>query len=353
VIFKRLQTFISVVNKGSISEAARHLHIAQPALSRHISDLEREFGLKLFDRVGRRLLLTGEGAQLVENCRSLLDHLSMLGEQAQQLRSGDQGVLTVAASPVQIETVLSTIVGRYRKCYPNVDLKLIESVGDRTLDMLARGEIQIGLAVSKTEQIEERGLGSYATPPFQLMAAWHPGVQLGHDATVEVDRLLQHPLLLLDSGFFARKTFDAACSLAGVKPNILFESQSPHALLALAEAEYGVAILSSIAGARRYKLCTSRITFQRKPLVIPLAIVWNKRRVMPRFATDFCDLLREHMHKMSPHRHFPGAVQEQAPKGRRGAAVEGEAGDATGIIRSRAPGRQRAAARTKSTQRRS
>jgi DNA-binding transcriptional LysR family regulator len=314
MIFKRLQTFVTVVNEGSISKAARHLHIAQPALSRHISELEREFGLKLFDRVGRRLLLTGEGAQLVENCRNLLDHLNVLSEQAQQLRSGDQGVLTVAASPVQIETVLSTFVRRYRQRYPNVDVKLVESVGDRTLDMLARGEIQIGIAVGTTEQIEERGLGSYKTPPFQLIAAWHPGLRLGQGATIEVDRLSQHPLLLLDSGFFARKTFDAACGLAGVKPNILFESQAPHALLALAEAEYGVAILSSIAGVRRYKLRTSRITYQRNALVIPLAIVWNKRRVMPRFATDFCDLLEERMHKMSPHRLCKGAPKG-APRG--------------------------------------
>src|SRR5262249_59476647 len=95
---RHVRTFVTVAELGTVSKAALHLGIAQPALSRHIGDLEQELGLKLFDRVGRRLLLTGEGAQLLGNCRSLLGNLSSLSEQAQQLRSGDTGMLTVAAS---------------------------------------------------------------------------------------------------------------------------------------------------------------------------------------------------------------------------------------------------------------
>ena len=59
---------------GSVSKAALRLRIVQPALSRHISDLEQELGLKLFDRVGRRLLLTGEGEQMLSDCRGLLNY---------------------------------------------------------------------------------------------------------------------------------------------------------------------------------------------------------------------------------------------------------------------------------------
>ena len=93
---RHVRTFVTVAELGTVSKAALRLRIAQPALSRHISDLEAELGFKLFDRVGRRLLLTGEGEQLLRDCRGLLNYASAIGEQAQLLRRGDTGVLKVA-----------------------------------------------------------------------------------------------------------------------------------------------------------------------------------------------------------------------------------------------------------------
>ena len=67
---RHVRTFVTIAELGTVSRAAEHLRIAQPALSRQIGDLEKELGIKLFDRVGRRLLLTGEGEQLLTDCRT-------------------------------------------------------------------------------------------------------------------------------------------------------------------------------------------------------------------------------------------------------------------------------------------
>jgi DNA-binding transcriptional LysR family regulator len=117
---RHARTFVTVAELGTVSKAALRLRIAQPALSRQISDLEQELGLKLFDRVGRRLRLTGEGEQLLNDCRGLLNHASVVGERAQLLRRGDTGVLKVAASPQFIESVISNFLHRYTQRYPNV-----------------------------------------------------------------------------------------------------------------------------------------------------------------------------------------------------------------------------------------
>jgi LysR family nitrogen assimilation transcriptional regulator len=98
----------------TVSKAAVRLRIAEPALSRQISALEQELGLKLFERVGRRLVLTGEGEQLLGDCRSLIGQANSLGERAGSLRHGDSGVLKVAATPHVIESVLSEIFGPIR-----------------------------------------------------------------------------------------------------------------------------------------------------------------------------------------------------------------------------------------------
>ena len=142
---RHARTFVTVAELGTVSKAAVRLQIAQPALSRQISDLEQELGLKLFDRVGRRLVLTGEGEQLLGDCRGLLNYANALGERAQLLRRGDTGVLKVAASPQFIEGVISDFLHRYAERYPNVQVKLIEAIAwSDTLGMLERGEIHLG-----------------------------------------------------------------------------------------------------------------------------------------------------------------------------------------------------------------
>ncbi|MBE7608171.1 LysR family transcriptional regulator, partial [Salmonella enterica] len=66
---RHARTFVTIAELGTVSAAALRLRIAQPALSRQLEALERELGLLLFDRVGRRLVLTGAGEQLVRECR--------------------------------------------------------------------------------------------------------------------------------------------------------------------------------------------------------------------------------------------------------------------------------------------
>ena len=83
---------------------------------------------------------------------------------------------------------------------------------------------------------------------------------------MDVRSLASHPLLLLDSSFAVRAAFDAACRVAEFKPNIAFESRTPHTLLALAEAGHGVAIVPSVMPTHRYDLQIVRLAYRRKPL---------------------------------------------------------------------------------------
>ena len=299
---RHLRTFVTIADEGTVSDAALRLRIAQPALSRQISNLEKELGLKLFDRVGRRLVLSAAGEQFLGDCRSLLGHVGALNERAHLLRHGDTGVLKVGASAIQIETVFSTFLPRYAQRYPNVQVKLIEAVSPDTLTMLERGEIHLGISLLQAIQADDRHFGTYPVPPVELLAACHSSFQLERGNMIDIGRIASYPLLLLDPGFVARKTFDAVCRLARLKPNILIESRAPHTLLALAEAGLGVAIIPSAVQTHRYTLRIVRITYERKQLREPRFVVWDKRRVLPRYAQDFCELLAAHMRKQLPSR---------------------------------------------------
>ena len=161
--------------------------------------------------------------------------------------------------------------------------------------MLERGEIHLGISLLETVEADERQFGIYQVPPLELLAAFRPSFPLERHRLVDIGRIAVHPLLVLDSGFVMRRTFDAICRVAGLRPNILIESRAPHTLLALAEAGLGLAIIPSPTRTQRYALRTTRITYKGKPIQEPLAVVWDKRRVLPQYAQGFCELLATHM----------------------------------------------------------
>jgi DNA-binding transcriptional LysR family regulator len=295
------RTFVTVAEVGTVSGAATRLRIAQPALSRQISAFEQELGLKLFDRAGSRLVLTGEGEQLLSDCRVLLNYASALGERAQLLRRGDTGVLKVATSPQIIEGVLADFLHEYAGRYPNVRVKLIEVLGWRdTLGMLERGEIHLGQNLLRALQPGDPRFGAHPLEAIDLLAAFHPSLLPNPGETIEISRLAPYPLLLLDGSFVFRRNFDAACRLAGFEPSIGFESRGPHTLLAMAERGHGVAVIPSALRTDRHALRIVGLTYRGKPLREPLAVFWDKRRPLPRYAVSFCEMLADYMRKVFP-----------------------------------------------------
>jgi LysR family nitrogen assimilation transcriptional regulator len=298
---RHARTFVTVADVGSVSKAAERLHIAQPALSRQISNLEQELGFKLFDRVGRRMLLTGEGEQLLGDCRGLLSYASALGERAQLLRSGDAGTLKVAASPQFIEGVISEVLHRYAQRYPKVQVKLIEAIAwSDTLAMLERGEIHLGQNLLRAMQPGDSRFANQPLEGIDLLAASHVPLILGKRGTLEIKRLAPYPLLMLDTSFVSRRTFDATCRLAGIETNVFFESRTPHTLLAMAEKGHGVAIIPSAVRIDRYPLRIVRVTYRGKSLREPLAIFWDRRRLLPSYAMAFCTMLMEYVREVFP-----------------------------------------------------
>jgi LysR family nitrogen assimilation transcriptional regulator len=201
---RRLRTFVAVAELGTVSKAALRLRIGQPALSRQISDLQRELGLRLFDRVGRGLVLTAEGEQFLGDCRTVLGHVDVLGERVEVLRRGDRGVLKVAAPPQTIESVLSTFLPRYAERFPNVHVKLTEALGRDQTPMLERGEVHIGIRHDPGDPRFE----SLVLPADEVLAACTPSLELGHAGTIDIGRLASYPLLLLDSGYSIRRLFN-------------------------------------------------------------------------------------------------------------------------------------------------
>src|SRR5947209_6295262 len=203
---RRLRTFVAVAELGTVSKAAVRLRIGQPALSRQIAELQKELGIRLFDHVGRGLILTSGGAQLLADCRRVLSDLDAVRERAELLRRGDRGVLKVAAPPHTIESVLSRLLPRYAERFPNVHVELSEALGHEQTALLERGEVHVGIRLDQGDpRFESRVL-----PPAEALAAAAPSLERGHGGLIDIGRLAAYPLLLLDTGYSVRRLFDAA-----------------------------------------------------------------------------------------------------------------------------------------------
>ena len=294
---KRLQTFVTVSEQGTVSKAALLLRITQPALSRQLQDLQDELGVKLFERVGRRLLLTGEGDQFLADCRSLLAHAASTRERAESLRGGDTGVLKVAASPQMIENVFPSLLRRYALQYPRVHLRPIEAYAVDHIAMLERGDAHLAISVPR---VDDQRFGSYLLPPLQVLAVWHSSLKLGRTKDIDVRRLENGPLLLVNSAFATRKVFDAACRLEHIEPEVFIESGATSTLIGLAEAGHGVAIVPSTARVDRRKLLVGRVSCRNKPLKVELAVIWEKRRPLPRYGAGFFESFAAHLKEIFP-----------------------------------------------------
>jgi LysR family nitrogen assimilation transcriptional regulator len=136
--------------------------------------------------------------------------------------------------------------------------------------------------------------------PVELLAACQPTFHLRKGKRVRIQDVIEHPLLLFGSAFSNRMTFDAACRMSDLTPNVMLESNAPSNLLALAEGGHGIAVITSLVQTHRYRLRIAQITHNGRPLREPFVIVWDKRRTLPSYAKEFLAMLVMHMRQLLP-----------------------------------------------------
>jgi DNA-binding transcriptional LysR family regulator len=122
----QLRDIVAVADRGSLRAAARHLAVAQPALTRSVRDLERELGAPLFERRARGMILTAMGAAFVRRANAVLSEVRRAREEVEQLHGGTRGEVVAGLSMVALTALLPKALSAFRTRYPNVQLHLIE-----------------------------------------------------------------------------------------------------------------------------------------------------------------------------------------------------------------------------------
>src|SRR4051812_7228074 len=117
----RLQAFVALAEELHFTRTAARLHVAQPALTKRIQQLESGLAVPLFARTRKAVRLTPAGDALLEPARQVLAALDALGATAERVRAGEAGVLRIGFTPSAPHHVLPAIMRAFRRVHPDVD----------------------------------------------------------------------------------------------------------------------------------------------------------------------------------------------------------------------------------------
>ncbi len=233
-----LQTFVAVVDHGSITAAAEQLGLTISAASRTLARLEEKLQTTLLRRTTRRLELTEEGDAFLRHARAILDAVDAAEEQIAARRLRPVGRLRVdAATPFMLHVVVPLLAG-FRERYPDVELELHSNEG--FIDLIEkRTDVALRIGALRDSTLHARPIG---TSHIRVLAS--PGYLERHGTPQTPADLAQHVLL----GFSQPESLndwplhDAGGNVLHIKPDIA--SSSGETLRQMALADLGIVCLS-------------------------------------------------------------------------------------------------------------
>ena len=140
-----LRYFLAVVREESITHAAEMLHITQPTLSRQLSQLEEDIGVKLFDRGSRKITLTNEGLLLRRRAEEILQLVDKTEEELQEKEEQVEGKITLGCGEIASVQLLPRLFAAFSEQYPRVTYDLYTATADHVKEQMDQGLIDIGL----------------------------------------------------------------------------------------------------------------------------------------------------------------------------------------------------------------
>lgn len=196
----QLQTFVSIAHYGSITDAAKYLHITQPAATKRLQQLESQLGKRLFDRVQKRLLLTQEGTLLLTKAQEILDRAQDMQRYASTLDKQIAGSLSIATSHHVGLRRLPSALKAFRRSFPDVELDVSFVASEVAIDYLLQGKIELAFITLPTNTLNHIDTKLLWHDPLHIVASNdNPLARLSESQRkINIKTLLSHPAVLPD-----------------------------------------------------------------------------------------------------------------------------------------------------------
>ena len=244
---QQLKYLCAIVDNGlNVSDAAEALYTSQPGISKQVRQLEDELGLRVFVRQGKRLAsLTPAGEVVVATARRALREIGNLKRVADEFRSEDSGVLSIATTHTQARYVLPPVLAKFAVRFPKVRLVLHQGNPLQVAEQTRNGDVDVGIATE--------ALGNYpdlvALPCHRwnrcvLVPKEHP---LTRTRPLTLEALARYPIVTYDFSFTGRSAINAAFASKGLEPNVVLSALDSDVIKTYVELGMGVGIVAQMA----------------------------------------------------------------------------------------------------------
>jgi LysR family transcriptional regulator, nitrogen assimilation regulatory protein len=252
---RSLHYFVRIAELGSITRAAAHLHVAQPALTRHVQRLEDELNVALFTRANRGVRLTEAGQKLLDGATRILRDIERTGDEIRAQDAHPSGKIVLGITPTLCPVLVPELFTRMRSDYPMIELKVMHAGMVRLEEFVIDGRVDIALL---SELSRSRLIQSTRVAEEEMVLVTRPGARAG--GIVGGDELQRTPLILGDG---LRAAMDALLAGQGIELNVQTELNDHETIRLMVAQGAGVAVLPLSSAARecaRGSLEAHRIT---------------------------------------------------------------------------------------------
>lgn len=244
ISLRQLRVFLAVARQQHFRRAAESLHLSQPAVSRHIAELESELGLKLFDRNTREVVPTEAGRYLESAIGRVLDELEGVLAHVHSESERRRGKVHVASVPTLSAGLMPQCIADCARRFPDLAIQLHDQAQTMVLASVRGGEVDFGLA------IEPPDTGEFDTElllrdPFMLVC--RPDHPLASLDRVPWRKLQGQPLILLDYSSGSRRLIDQVFARRGIEPIVVQQTGHTHTAFRMVEAGLGISVSPALS----------------------------------------------------------------------------------------------------------
>jgi LysR family transcriptional regulator, nitrogen assimilation regulatory protein len=242
--FRQIRYFIAIAEKGSLSAASDAIHIAQPALSTQIANLEAELGVQLFERHGRGVRLTAAGSTFLEHAYVIRDDIAAAKAAVTAALPAPSGIV-YAGLPMTTSTVLTVPIIEYvRSAHPKIDLRIVDGMSGDVVNWLIEGRLDVAVLYEA-----HKAPSSTALPLLEdelCLIGLNEG-DFSQVLQVEFKDLVKYPQIASSDQHSLRRLLDETASRQCVKLNYVQTIDSVPQLRELVLRGIGYTILPRIA----------------------------------------------------------------------------------------------------------
>ena len=285
------RSLIAIGELGSFSKAAERLNLSPPAVFAQIHQLETELGEKLYERSGRKLVLTPAGRLMIEYCRRMLRVHDEAMNAVRELSGVHRGSLYLGCGPHISVAIVPHLLRAYLARHPNVELRLITGSDHMLFEELGAGRVDLILMnlPAEGEDLVQDPLWRY-----EMVFIVPPGDPLGAGGCVSVADLQDRPFILYQRAVVIEAAIRQFCVAVGFEPKVVMQNDQADSIKELVKLGLGISLLplwSVSEDVRRGTLQMVRL--RNRQLFSVTGLIYRKTPHLPKAMQSLLDVAHD------------------------------------------------------------